>query len=301
MIVLLLSGLLINGASNAQLKIVKAEKIPLDNSRQWTHPKFSLDGKRIYFTTSDWNGIWEFSLASKASKQITADPQSGSAFEVSPDGSRIAYRRTVYNKKGQTRKQEIVVKSLLTGAVSVVASGSDVSQPIFSQNSVVYSTQGKTKNLSPSKSVSEIRILGIENTKIALNRNGKKELLDPFGNGSYIWPSLSPDKKKIVVYEMDRGAIICDLDGRILTRLGKRNAPSWTRSGKSLVYMNDKDDGHQILSSELYAISLDGRINIQLTFTDKVIELHPQCSPTESKIVCSSYDGELFVLTYEEQ
>lgn len=286
----------------AQPAITKVEKLPLEQSQEWSHPQFSPNGQRIYFTTVNGNGIWEYSLENQAVRQITNDPQSGAAFTLSPDGKQIAFRRTFTDTKTRERAQEIVLQDLVTNSTSVLASGADVSAPLFSQNDVLFAIQGEVKSLSKAKgrSTGEIIVLGIENTKVSLNKNGTKTLLDPFPNGNYIWPVLSPDKTTIVAYEMDRGAFVCDVDGKILATLGRRNAPSWTRTGKWIIYMDDKDDGHQILSSDLHYVSPDGTQLGQLTFTSDSIEMYPQCSPTENKIVYCSLKGEIFLLNYTE-
>lgn len=284
----------------AQPTITKVEKLPLEQSQEWSHPQFSPNGQKIYFTTVNGNGIWEYSVETQSVRHITSDPQSGAAFSISSDGGKVAYRRTFTDAKTRQRTQEIVLQDLSANSISVLASGTDVSAPVFSQNNVVFSIQGEAKNLSKTQNTGNIVVLGIENTKILLNKNGQKSLLDPFSNGSYVWPVLSPDKTNIVAYEMDRGAFVCDLDGKILATLGRRDAPSWTRTGKWIIYMNDKDDGHQILSSDLHYISPDGRQSGQLTFTSDIIEMYPQCSPTENKIVYCSLQGEIFLLSYTE-
>lgn len=298
-----LSGIVVACVFQAygQLTITNVERLPVDSSRQWAYPRFSPDGKFIYFTDANANGIWEFAIGSREIRQITDDPQAGGAFSISTDGRQIAYRRTVYNRKGKTRLQEIVVKNLTDGYLSVIASGQSVSIPVFSQNTVVYSVQGKTKNLWARPNVRDVAILGIDNTKIALSMNGMKVILDPFKNGSYIWPELSPDKKMLVGYEMDRGAFVCDLEGRIIAKLGRRDAAVWTRSGNWLVYMDDRDDGHQILTSDLFAVTPDGQRTVPLTYTEVIVEMYPNCSPTEDKITCSSLDGALYLFSYEEK
>ncbi|HTP12147.1 MAG TPA: hypothetical protein VMM37_00885, partial [Bacteroidota bacterium] len=211
------------------------------------------------------------------------------------------YRRTLPDRPGRSRQQDIVLMSLSSRSSRVLETGPDLSEPAFSNNTPVYSVRTKTKGLAATASTHEVAVLGIENTKIALNLNGNKTLLDPLGNGSYIWPVLSPDKQQLIAYEMDRGAFICDLRGKVSTRLGRRDAPSWTRSGRWIVYMEDKDDGHRLLTSDIFAVTPDGKSVTQLTSTREVLEMYPQCSPTENKIVYNTTDGAIMVLEYEER
>ncbi|MGA3244312.1 MAG: hypothetical protein ABSE41_06835 [Bacteroidota bacterium] len=298
---LLLLTIMCASGAQAQISIKRTEKLALSRSQAWSHPQFSPTGGLIYFTNLDGNGIWEYSPKTRSVRQITSDPKSGLAFNLSNDGKRIIYRRTTYINSGRTRKQDVVLMNLAKRSASQLASGSDLPIPSFSENVPVYSAKAKIEGLPKTASVNNVAILGIEDTKIALNVNGAKTLLDPFGNGSYVWPVLSPDKQQIVAYEADRGAFVCDLRGTIVSRLGRRDAPSWTRSGRWIVYMNDKDDGHKLLSSDIFAVSPDGKNVVQLTSTAGVMELNPQCSPTENKIVCNSADGAIIILEYEEQ
>ncbi len=296
---ILLAGLTVY--SQAQIRLSRTQNVPLGQAHAWSHPQFSPDGTTIYFTDLDGNGIWEFSLKSRSTRQITADPKSGLAFSVSSDGKSILYRRTLYDKTGRTRKQDMVLMDLAKRSSSVLTTGPDVSNPAFAGNVPLYSIRSKTEGLPGLAGTRDVTVIGIENQKIALSINGKKALMDQLGNGSYIWPVLSPDKKLLVAYEMDRGAFISDLQGTVISKLGRRDTPSWTRSGKWIVYMNDKDDGHKLLSSDIFAISSDGKTVVQLTSTEGVMELNPQCSPTENKIVCNSSDGAIIILEDEEQ
>jgi len=290
----------INLAAHSQLKITNVETLPLDKSQEWGYPVFSPDGKKILYTTSTFQGIWEYNTGSKSTRQVVTDPSSGYNFAISPDGKTLAYRRTLPGAMIGHRVQEIVTKNLESGRVNVVASGSNLSTPSFAEGQVIYTNDIATKNLQSLSASARTFVVGIENTKIAVVVSGEKRLLDPLKRGSYIWPMLSPDGKKIVASDMSRGTFVCDLNGKVLARLGKRNAAVWTRDGKWLISMNDKDDGHTITSSDLYCISPDGKIARQLTRTDNTVELFPQCSPTENKIVCSTLDGGILLLTYEE-
>lgn len=287
--------------AHAQINIKRTEKLTLSRSQAWSHPQFSPAGGLIYFTNLDGNGIWEYSLKTRTTRQLTSDPKSGLSFTIATDGKSLVYRRSQQDESGRTRKQDIILMNLAKRSTSVLASGSDVSAPSFANNVPVYSTRSKTEVLARTAGTANITVLGIENTKIALNVNGKKTLLDPLGGGSYVWPVLSPDKRQLVAYEMDQGAFVCDLAGTVINKLGRRDAPSWTRSGKWIVYMDDKDDGHKLLSSEICAVSPDGKMIVPLTSTPGLHEMYPQCSPTENKIVCSTSDGSIVILEYEER
>ncbi|MGB2869944.1 MAG: hypothetical protein WBD36_15960 [Bacteroidota bacterium] len=283
----------------AQVSVVSIEKLLVGSSQAWSHPQFSPDGASVFFTTQTLQGIWRYSLRDSNVALITSDAGAGNSFSFSGDGKQIAYRRTTYARGSRQRKQEIVLKNLAGNRSFVIASAASLSNPTFQDKQVVYSVGPNVKNLKPMKGVNDITILGIEDTKIALNMNGKKTLLDPFGKGSYIWPSLSPDKQSVLAYEMSRGTFISTVKGKIQTTLGRRNAPVWTRDGRWIVFMDDKDDGHRIVTSDLYCISPDGSKTVQLTNTPDVIELYPHCSPVENRIVCASAVGEIFMITYQ--
>ncbi len=299
---------------SAQMHVVSVEKLPLGAEQQWSQPVFSPDGARIYFTAAGFNGIWEYTPSTKSVRQITDAPRSGFGFALSNDGKTISYRRT-FDEASRLRTQELVTQDISSGAVNILEKGESVSLPKFSpaspaggQSSVIYLKEGKVVSAASSKvkdshieSASAAVVLGIEDTKIALLKNGSKISFDPLGNGSYIWPSLSPDGTKLLAYEMDRGVFISDLDGNIVKMLGRKDNPVWTRDGKWIVYMDDKDDGHNILSSDIYCVSADGTTTVRLTNTSGVVELYPSCSPVENKIVCSSLSGDVYVITYSEE
>ncbi len=291
--------MLCTGASLwGQPRITSTERLPVGAERPWAQPRFSPDGQSILFTSSDYSGIWQYTVADRTVRLLTADAGAGTAYALSPDGSRLTYRRNVTSPDLRERSQEIVLQDLARNTRTVVAAARRLSEPGFVQGKVVFTEGQQVRNLTLGKTTSEVTVLGIEDTKIVLNRNGARVVLDPLGNGHYIWPVLSPARDRLVAYDMDRGTFVCDLDGNVSARLGRRDAPVWTRDGAWLVFMDDRDDGQQILSSDLYAIAPDGSRIVQLTATAGVLEMYPDCSPSENRIVCSSADGALYLLTY---
>ncbi len=285
--------------AQAQITVTALERLPLGYAQEWCSPQFSPDGRSVFAAGSSFNGIWQYDLTEGRLRQIAAEPRSGYGFTLSSDGRRIGYRVTDVNPLTHRPTYTAVVRGLADSTSTVLARGADVSAPAFAGGQAV-ALQSRTVRGDRLSSAHPAVLLGIENTKIALVRNGIRVLLDPFGNGSYIWPTLSPDRTKLAAYEMSRGTFICDLKGKVLARLGRRDAPAWTRDGKWIVYMDDRDDGERLLSSDLYMVSADGKRTVRLTDTKDVLEMHPRCSPTENRIVCDTPDGEVYLLSYKE-
>ncbi len=297
---LFIAMLMASAVATAQIEVTSIERLVLPAGQDWTNPVYSPDGGSIYFTVSSYDGIWKYTRADNSLSEITRDPSSGFGFAVSQDGSQIAYRRTSYDAQTHERTQDAVVVNAATLKARVAASGSDVSLPVFVRSEAVYSVNGVPNTQVLAKTAAaEVQVLGIENTKMAVLKGGKKVLLDPHGDGSYIWPTLSPDKQRIAAYDVRRGTFVCDLDGKVSVLLGRRDAAVWTRDGNWLVYMDDRDDGRSITSSEICMVSRDGGTTVRLTSSADVLEMNPSCSPTENKIVCSG-NGALYVISYKE-
>ncbi len=284
----------------AQIKITSKEKLQIPALEYWMQAQFSPSGKNIYVTIRGYNGIWKYSLESKTITEITRDAGSGFNFSLSQDEKQIAYRRTLQNPNSMMRTQEIVVKNFATMEENVVSAGDDIQTPVFIANKISYTNLRTKKTVIPAVENISAAVLGIEDQKIALAKNGKKEIFDPLGNGRYIWPAVSPNGAKLAAVDMERGAFIVNTDGKNLIKIKKCNAPAWTRSGKFVIGMDDTDDGHEILSSEIIAVSADGKQRINLTQSADMIELYPNCSSVENKIVLTTLAGEVYVLTYEE-
>jgi Tol biopolymer transport system component len=287
---------LVSATTWAQPRITSVTTATTGEQR-WGFARFAPDGKRILYTTLAYDGIWEYTIATRATRQITADAGSGYQFAVSPDGRSLAYRRTVPGKTWRDRRQEVVSVNLTTKKTTVLGSGRSLSTPVYDGTSPAFIQSGAVFNPAPSKN--RTVVLGIDNGKVQLLVNGQRKELDPFNGGSYIWPSLSPDRKTLLAYDMDRGAFVSDLSGNVLAKLGGMDAPVWTRDGAWIISFDEVNDGHAITGSDLHAIKPDGSGKVALTATPDVVELYPSASPAENMIVCHTLDGKILLMTYE--
>ena len=294
-------GLLVMGSAVtalAQLRVTSVEVLPLDGTRQWSAPRFSPDGTRLYVTSPDYRGIWEYEFARNTVRQLTDEPGAGYGFALSADGTLLAYRRTIGDDV-RTRRQELVLRRLDEPAGEVVAADRKLPLPAFSENRIVYREMPAAER--PATPSPDVTLLGIDDTRIALLVDGSRRLVDPLGTGRYIWPALSPDRTRIAAVQMERGALVCDLEGTLLALLGRCNAPSWTWDGRWIVGMDDRDDGHQITGSDLIVVAPDGTRAGRLTATDDVAEMFPACSPVDNRIAYATLEGQIHVLRYGEE
>ena len=109
---------------------------------------------------------------------------------------------------------------------------------------------------------------------------------------SYLWPSLSPDGKRICFYAAGMGCYTCALDGSDVRKLGWIRAAQWY-GNDVVVGLHDRNDGRFTTESAILAKSIDGKETQTITPANVVAVLP---SVAEGKIAYSTVDGRVFVL-----
>lgn len=296
----LLFSLVIITPMVAQIRTVTTEFLPVPSTQIWNAPTFSSDGAHLFLSTENYDGIWRYTVSTRLLRQITDERGAGFGYSLSADGASIVYRTTVVPGDHRTRVQESASLSLKDGSRTTLHRANSVELPVFIRNTAMASEAVSSHTNVPITNGAPVELLGSSDEGIRMLRNGNIVTIDPLGNGRYLWPQLSPDGKMIVAVEMDRGAFIADIDGKNVIRLGKCNAPQWTRSGQWVIGMDDQDDGHSLTGSEIIAVSADGIQRIALTATASLHEMFPAVSPVENSIVAVTADGKVLKLTYAE-
>ena len=90
----------------------------------------------------------------------------------------------------------------------------------------------------------------------------------------------------------DNAVLHCDPGGAV--SLGEGYSPSWLPDGSGVVYNLSVDDGHNLIASDLYLASVDGKEISNLTNSPEVIELNPSVSPGGGE-VAYEVDGVVWV------
>lgn len=267
---------------------------------EFYHARFSNDDSKIFFTKVKYQGIYYYDLSDKKIKIVTEETGAGYEYSLSKDGNIIYYRVDNYvnGKKYSSLKSKNLI-DLKTE--TVVSNKRDISPPkVLDNGNVAYNSQNNLESFSGENLkniLSQNNALAfIEDQKIALYVNGEKKILTPKGEGNYIWPSVSPDKTKLLFTFAGRGTFVSDLNGNIISELGYANAPVWSSDGKWIIYMVDGDNGFQVTSSDIFISSVDGNTKIEITNTPNIFEMYPDINKAGSKIVCGTDDGKIFLI-----
>ena len=235
----------------------------------------SPDGSYVLTTTLTNKGLRHINLKTGHTKQLTDNPGAGFQPRVSADGRSIVCRNVTFDEHHlrQTSLELLDIehgtqKQLRASAREVHESSGNGRAEVFIEDmQLMVSVDGVTKNISPN---------GIDD------------------DTRYIWPSLSPNGKRILYYVSGEGAYVCNLEGKEVRFIAHDcRAPQWY-DDETIVGMNDRDDGKMLLSSSIVAYTLDGKVQ-ELTDSSKML-MYPQCCARQGIIVCSAANGEIFIL-----
>ena len=232
----------------------------------------SPDGSYILLTSGSNHGLQRFDIATGKTTVLSTASGAGYNVKVSNDGQEIVYRETSIGKD-HLRKHDVVRLNMAAAKRMTVAKGQrDVKKMVVSNTQMSVT---------------------IENRLIVLNRNGKNITLAPNGSHeSYIWPSISPDGKKLCYYVCGEGCWVANLDGSNKQFISRKCQAAQWYDNNTLVAMDTYDDGHYTTASTIYAYSLDGKK--QALTNSSMIAMYPYT--TKNAIVFSTLEGETYML-----
>ncbi len=275
---------------------IKIKKIKIPDNSTFYFPVLNNEGNKLLLTKQNFNGLYLYDMNTKNITEISDKQGAGYRPIFSDNDLKVFFRENDY--EGMRKISAVCEYDIKSNRKSIIENKTrNVSTPQIFNNQLFYTVDNKEKRhlLNNKINNTEGTWVLIENQKIALYINGKKKILSPKGNGNYIWPSLSPDKTKLLFTFAGHGTFISDLDGNVLSDLGYLNAPKWYNNNW-VAGMKETDDGDRYTASDIFVVSSDGKQIIQLTKTKKIIELYPNCSAKNSKIVCHTPTGEIYSL-----
>lgn len=287
----------------AQQVIVK-ETVALTNTEDgaFSHPLISPDGK-LFFTQLNYQGLYYLDSENKIIT-VSEEPGAGYEPEFSEDGRYVYFRP--YRYENARKLSSLVKKDLMENKQNIlIKDRRDFTSPkrletgaiVVDSNAEILAIDENSSNTRSNYKA----VAFIDNSQITIFQNGEKKSLAPLGEGHYIWPAVSPDGNRLLFVKAGKGAFISDLQGNIQVELGYVNAPKWSPDGNWIVYMNDKDDGHRLLESEIWIVSADGQNRFQLTDSNDILELYPSWGADKNTVYCGSDSGIIYKINLEIQ
>lgn len=256
-------------------------------------PVLSADGSFVVAQGHD--GLQKIDLADGTAKTIVPGLNLYNIV-ISSDGQTVAYIRPSYTADHlrmtsleavslDNGRVEVVVKPTRNLATGVAVNGGTVSAVSDGQLSVkAISANGSQQSQSP--------VVGISYGHLTVNGN----TVDPLGKGSYLWPSLSPDGKKIVFWCVGQGCYVSNLDGSDVRKVGGLRAAVWA-GNDVIVGMQDLDDGEFVVASKIVAHDLATGERQDLT-SDDYVAMYP--SATAGRVAFCDPMGNLYFMDIEK-
>lgn len=240
-----------------------SEKIPpylLANKRSVTpredfiNPIWSPDGLDILVTKSKYRGLYLVSVTGGGMRQLSDGMGDGYAVSWSLNGSKI-----IIDKDGNKKILDL--------------SGEEITDDVETPEEMAYSDGADI---------------------IIRNPENGEELKITDGGDSYYDPSLSPGGSKVAYEGLTTGLKIKDMETGEVTDIGQGSNAQWTPDGEGLVYQYTQDDGHQIISGDIYYADVNTGEVFNITDTPDIIELNPRISP-DGRYIIYEVDGQIFI------
>jgi Tol biopolymer transport system component len=282
--------------ATAQFIAVESTKLlKFNDNSAYFYPRFSPAGDYLLVSSSNYQGLKSYDFTTKTMTSITEDAGAGYNTQISTDGKSILYSKTVFVKN--LRNNSLVqVEKATRSKKQLSAVSRETLTPHFATNAPTY-VVGK-KLVRPNVTKAETKpIITIEDRKMVLyTAESRKELIPNGADASYIWPVISPDGQKIAYTVMGKNTFVCNINGKEAVSVGYINAPQWLNNNW-LIGMNDKDEGGRIISSDLIAVSSDGKKQQKIAIPDGKMALYPAADIEGKRIAFSTEKGELYILS----
>lgn len=280
-------------------KVTVEEDIAVTNLEEgaFYYPALSPDGIILLFSSKSYKGLWSKNLSTGEFLKITS--AAGAGYE--PGFSSVSYEILFREDKFIKGKRFSALLSYdMTTKKSIVLEEGIRDLKICRDNFNVFHNYIKESEIRSTmkqnmlkKSAIPEKVVFIQDSKIILSENNSVKVIQPLGEGNYIWPSLSPDKTKLLFTFAGKGTYVSNLEGTILNKIGYANYPSWSPDGNWILFMKDIDNGYNIISSDVYIANLKTGKYFNLTMQRDDISIYPKWGASNSEVFYNTLNGQI--------
>jgi len=261
------------------------------------YPVVSPDGKSLLFSSESYKGLWSRDLISGKIVKITDAIGAGYEPGFSSVSGEVIFREDKF-VKGK-RNSSLISFDAVSKKKTVLEEGiRDLK--LYRDNYNAFKNYVKENEVRTimkesmlQKSAVPERIVYIQDSKMVLAENNMKKIMQPLGEGNYIWPSLSPDKTKLLFTLAGKGTFVTDLNGKILNKIGYANYPSWSPDGNWVLFMKDIDNGVKLISSEIYIANLKTGKYFNIALQKDEISIYPKWGTANTEVYYNTDNGQI--------
>lgn len=282
--------------------IEKVEVASIDNGHFY-YPKFNNAGDKIIFTSETYKGLWMFDSDTKVIRNISQKDGVGFNPEFDSSDKYVVCRSNKF--ENMKRISDLLKIDINNGSeTDILMNKRDLNYPMLSANGNVFVLADKNvvrfdQSFQKQMPLHDESTVYIESSNLVIESAGVKKVLNPLGDGNYLWPSFSSDGQKILFTKAGEGTFVTNLEGNIIAEMGRANYPQWSKNDEWIVFMEDYDDGVQYTSSEIKAKHIASGSTFNLTQTDDEIEMYPNYSTSTNEVVYHTTDGRIIKLTLQ--
>ncbi len=290
--------LLIAAQISAQ-KVTVVENAAVTNPKDgaFYYPTVSPDGASLLFSSESYKGLWSKNLSTGKIVKITDANGAGYEPAFSPVSSEVLFREDKF-VKGKRFSSLLSYDAVTKKSVVLEDGVRDLKLNRDNSNAFKnYVRDTEVRNTMKQnmlqKTSSPEKVVYIQDSKIVLTENSSQKVLQPLGEGNYIWASLSPEKTKLLFTYAGRGTYVTNLEGKVLNKIGYANYPTWSPDGNWILFMKDLDNGVNTISSEVYIANLVTGKYFNITSQRDEISLYPKWGTTNADVYYNTDNGQI--------
>ncbi|MCF6269147.1 MAG: hypothetical protein L3J41_05530 [Melioribacteraceae bacterium] len=281
-----------------EISVISITPITSLEDGEFYYPVGNIDDSKIIFSSETYKGLWMLDNETGSIGKLN-DYYSAGYEPAFTNDNKIIHRKddfrnnkrfiSIYEYNISERSERIIEDELRGIAQIKVVNGNEIN---YSRKQSLLEI--KSNNKIVKTAANNLPIVMIENSNLILYQNGERKVVNPKGDGNYLWASISPDGSKLLFTFSGEGSFISDLSGKIITTMGYAHYPQWSNSGEWILYMKDYDDGERVIESDLYISSIDGLKEFKITDTKDIHEMYPVWSKSEDAVYCNSTEGIIY-------
>jgi hypothetical protein len=255
------------------------------------------NGKYLLVTKPNYVGLSLLNSKNGQIQILSNETGAGYLPSFSKCGRYLSYRADDYSQNIRlSTLYKVHIKTLL--AEKFEEKERIVSPPQIFGNEILYTINGKLKGRSIHwwlfTEPGDKTFVQDEDLKPILWRNGERIELDSNKESSYIWVSLSPNRKYVVYYEVGKGTFVCNLAGKILFSAGNLLYPKWLN--KEYIIGTDKHSpSSTATATDLVAYSVRNGKRVVVTNTETINERNPHPFDNGHQIAYQTPNGAIYV------